>query len=69
MWLVAVGIVVAAIASLIAAARSEAGTRWLLGHVPGLSTEGVRGSLWGDALAIDSLRWEGLATQPSLQVE
>ncbi len=62
-------LVLALVTSVIWAARSEAGTRWLLDHVPGLSVQGVRGSLWGDALAIDSLRWQGLATQPSVQVD
>jgi translocation and assembly module TamB len=61
--------VAALVLSATLAARSEAGTRWLLAHVPGLETQGVQGSLWGDDLTIESLRWQGLATQPSLQID
>ena len=52
-WLPAgvVLLVVALVASAMWAARSEAGTRWLFDRVPGLTVQGVRGSLWGDALA------------------
>lgn len=51
------------------AARSEAGTRWLLDQVPGLTVQGVRGSLWGDHLSVDTLHWQGNPQQPTLQVE
>jgi len=51
------------------AARTEAGTRWLLARVPGLTTSGVRGSLFGDELRIESLRWEGDARQPRLEAD
>ena len=66
---VSVLFVVALVMSATLAARSEAGTRWLLDHVPGLGAQGVQGSLWGDSLTIESLRWQGLATQPSVQIE
>ena len=69
MPVVAVLFVLALVVSATLAARSEAGTRWLLDHVPGLTTQGVHGTLWGERLAIDSLRWQGLATQPSLQID
>lgn len=59
----------ALVTSVTLAARSEAGTRWLLNRVPGLTTEGVQGSLWGDSLTIQSLRWQGSAAQPSVQVD
>src|SRR5688572_25807933 len=51
------------------ALRSEAGTRWLLSHVPGLEVSGVRGALWGDGLAIDRLRWQGGANGPAVEIE
>jgi translocation and assembly module TamB len=60
----------AATASLCLAAgvslwRSEAGTRWLLQHVPGLTVVDVQGSLGGGDLRIGSLR----ATEPHVQVD
>jgi len=51
------------------ALRSEAGTRWLLAHVPGLQVSGVRGALWSDALSIEHLRWQGGAKSPAVEVE
>ena len=45
--------------------RSEAGTRWLLQHVPGLTVVDVRGSFGGGDLAIGSLR----ATEAAVQVD
>ena len=71
-WLLLVAllaVLAAGLAGLIHAARSEAGTRWLLGRVPGLTVSGVQGSLVGDALRIQSLSWHGSATQPVLQIE
>ena len=59
----------AGLVALIHAARSEAGTRWLLGHVPGLTVSGVQGSLVGESLRIESLQWHGSATQPVLQID
>ncbi len=66
------GLVVLVLGSLWAAwaaARQEAGTRWLLGHVPGLTVSGVRGTLFGDTLSVDSLQWQGTPQQPSVRVE
>jgi translocation and assembly module TamB len=40
-----------------AALASEVGSRWVLGWVPGLQTQGVRGCLLGDFDA-DQLRWQ-----------
>jgi translocation and assembly module TamB len=51
------------------ALRSEAGTRWLLEHVPGLEVQGVRGALWSEGLSIDRVRWQGGAQQPVIEVE
>ena len=71
-WLLLVAllaVLAAGLAALVHAARSEAGTRWLLAHVPGLTVSGVRGSLVGDALRIESLQWRGGATQPEVLVE
>ena len=45
--------------------RSEAGTRWLLQHVPGLTVVDVQGSFGGGDLAIGSLR----ATENAVQVD
>ena len=45
--------------------RSEAGTRWLLQHVPGLTVVDVQGSLGGGDLRIGSLR----ATEPRVRVD
>ena len=70
MWLLAGAVlVVALVTSVIWAARSEAGTRWLLDHVPGLSVQGVRGSLWGDALAIDRCAGKVWPHNRSVQVD
>ncbi|MFO1217132.1 MAG: translocation/assembly module TamB domain-containing protein [Burkholderiaceae bacterium] len=49
-------------------ARSETGTRWLLAQVPGLQASGVQGSLLGDALAIESLHWQGTPQQGRLEI-
>jgi len=71
--LVIVVLVLALLASalmlLARSARSEAGTRWLLDHVPDLTVRGVQGSLLGDELRIESLAWQGGATQPTLQID
>src|ERR1700712_2259222 len=45
--------------------RSEGGTRWLLGHVPGLTVVDVHGSFGGGNLRIGSLS----ALEPSVQVD
>ena len=45
--------------------RSEGGTRWLLGHVPGLTVVDVHGSFGGDNLRIGSLS----ALEPGVQVD
>jgi translocation and assembly module TamB len=57
------------------ALRSETGTAWLLAHVPGLATQGVKGRLWGDfdaerieyslpggrdRVTLQGLHWRGL---------
>lgn len=71
-WLLLVALLAllaAGVVALIHAARSEAGTRWLLGHVPGLTVSGVQGSLVGESLRIESLQWRGSATQPVLQID
>ncbi len=71
-WLLLVALLAllaAGLVALIHAARSEAGTRWLLGHVPGLTVSGVQGSLVGESLRIESLQWHGSATQPVLQID
>ncbi|HJV69041.1 translocation/assembly module TamB domain-containing protein [Ideonella sp.] len=39
-------------------ARSEGGGAWLLGQVPGLRVEGLRGALLGDELTAERLRYE-----------
>ncbi|HEY6354669.1 MAG TPA: hypothetical protein VIY30_09285, partial [Burkholderiaceae bacterium] len=59
----------AGLAALVHVARSEAGTRWLLGHVPGLTVSGVQGSLIGEQLRVQSLQWRGGATQPVLEID
>jgi translocation and assembly module TamB len=61
--------VAAALLALAHAARSEAGTRWLLAQVPGLTVNGVQGSLLGDRLHIDSVQWLGGANAPTVQVD
>ncbi|MBS0446566.1 MAG: translocation/assembly module TamB domain-containing protein [Proteobacteria bacterium] len=57
--------------------RSEAGSAWLLAHVPGVEVRGVRGRLWGDfqaghlAIALpdgtrivaDGLAWQGMTVE------
>ncbi|MBC7666046.1 MAG: hypothetical protein H7276_20020, partial [Caulobacter sp.] len=45
--------------------RSEGGTRWLLGHVPGLTVVDVHGSFGGDNLRIGPLS----ALEPGVQVD
>jgi len=55
------------VAALVALLRSETGTAWLLGQVPGLALEGLQGSLLGPGLAVDRLRWQGSAGQ--LEIE
>jgi len=45
--------------------RSEDGTRWLLGHVPGLTVVDVHGALGGSELRIGSLR----AVEGDVQVD
>lgn len=70
--LVAVAALVVLAASLLAltrVARSEAGTRWLLAQLPGLTVSGVQGSLIGDELRIQSLSWQGDASLPVVQIE
>ncbi|HEU5295197.1 MAG TPA: hypothetical protein VFU71_10435, partial [Burkholderiaceae bacterium] len=62
-------VLASALALLAHGARSEAGTRWLLQRVPGLTVSGVQGSLIGDALRIESLQWQGGATQPGIRIE
>jgi len=62
-------VLAAGLAALVHAARSEAGTRWLLAQVPGLTVSGVEGSLIGEQLRIESLLWRGSATQPLVQVD
>lgn len=55
------GLVLAGVALLlfaINATRSSAGTAQLLNHIPGLSHSGLRGSLWGGELAVDTLQWQ-----------
>src|SRR5512139_1676768 len=39
-------------------ARSEGGGAWLLGQVPGLRVEGLRGALLGDELTAERLHYE-----------
>ena len=73
--LTALGLLVAAVLiGVYAALASEAGSRWLLGLVPGLTHSGVRGCLLDDfdadqlryqlnarqVLQIDRLRWRGV---------
>ncbi|MEY4908082.1 MAG: hypothetical protein RL260_1800 [Pseudomonadota bacterium] len=67
-------LVVGLVGGLYAALASEAGSRWLLGLVPGLQSSGVRGCLLDDfdadqlryrlnarqVLQIDQLRWRGV---------
>ena len=50
-------------------ARSEAGTRWLLAQVPGLTAEGVQGTLFSSRLRIDALQWQGGAQLPAIRVD
>jgi len=66
---VALLVVAGVLLALAHAARSEAGTRWLLGRVPGLTAVDVQGSLIGERLHIGSLRWQGSATQPRLEID
>jgi translocation and assembly module TamB len=71
-WLLIVAllaVLAAALTALVHIARSESGTRWLLGQVPGLAVGGVQGSLLGDGLRIESLSWQGSARQPTVQAE
>jgi len=49
------------------ALRSEAGLLWLLQRAPGLSTDGVQGSLGSGHIAVRKLRWAGAAGQ--LEIE
>ncbi|MEY2892766.1 MAG: hypothetical protein RJA98_2674 [Pseudomonadota bacterium] len=51
-------VVVAVLLFVINAGRSEAGTAAVLAKVPGLTITGLRGSLWGDALKAEQLRWQ-----------
>jgi translocation and assembly module TamB len=68
-------LVLALLAGVIGAVGSEAGTRWLLGLVPGLEVQGMQGRLAGDfaaerlvlqlnarqTLQVDALAWQGLS--------
>jgi translocation and assembly module TamB len=77
LWPLLAGLVLLAVGlvgGLYAALASEAGSRWLLGLVPGLQSSGVRGCLLDDfdadqlryrlnarqVLQIDQLRWRGM---------
>lgn len=40
-------------------ARSESGSAWLLGHLPGIAVEGPQGALLGERFAAARLRWTG----------
>jgi translocation and assembly module TamB len=51
-------LVLAGVAGVATLWRSEAGTRWLLGRVPGLTVVDVHGSLGGGDLRIGSMRLE-----------
>jgi translocation and assembly module TamB len=46
--------------------QADAGTRWLLAHVPGAQASGVRGSLGSGQLQIEHLAWQGEAGQLTL---
>lgn len=46
--------------------QTEAGTRWLLGQVPGLSTQGLAGALGSGSMQLDELRWQGAAGELKL---
>ena len=74
--LVLVLLVLAAPLGLVGALRSEGGSAWLLGQVPGLQVTGPKGALWGDfsarriewvlpgpgdRLVLDDAAWQGLA--------
>lgn len=50
-------LVVAAPLGLLAALRTEAGTAWLLPHVPDLTVEAPRGALLGGDFAADRVTW------------
>lgn len=65
---VAAGLVVAGLLALVIAAalgfgtwawRSDAGTGWILGQVPGLETEGLQGALGGRSLTARKITWRG----------
>ena len=61
------------------ALRSDAGTAWLLAHVPGLQVDGGRGRAWGDfaaervtlalpggtRLVLTDIAWRGLRAEPA----
>jgi translocation and assembly module TamB len=49
--------------------RTESGTRWLLSWVPGLSVDGVQGSLFGERFAVRRLRLKWNAGQAHADVE
>lgn len=48
--------VLALVAAVAWLGRSETGTAWLLGRMPGLQVQGLRGSLLGEQFAADHLR-------------
>ena len=60
---IAVGVLVLVLVAAIIGAgawlsRSESGSVWLLGQVPGLKVEGLKGALLGDRLSADRLTYE-----------
>ena len=73
-----VAVCVAAAFALHWAVRSEAGSAWVLGHLPGVQVGGVRGTLLGDLdvgrlqvglpgdgkLDVTGLAWRGLRLEP-----
>jgi translocation and assembly module TamB len=64
---VAAGVLAAAgLVGVAALWRSEPGTRWLLGHVPGLRAVDVRGALGGGELRIGSLHVVEAGTEVTL---
>jgi translocation and assembly module TamB len=70
-WLLwsALGLLASAALAVWVGARSEPGTRWLLAQVPGLTAEGVQGSLLSGNLRIDALAWQGGAQLPTVRVD
>ncbi len=59
--LVAIGLVMVGLAGVIGLLGQESSTRWIIGQIPGLTAEGVRGPLFGGRFVAKRLQWQGTA--------